>query len=442
METTPRANRPHIAVFGKRNVGKSSLINALTNQELALVSEVAGTTTDPVYKSMELLPLGPVVMIDTAGIDDTGSLGELRVQKTMEVIRKTDLAILVVDPLYGIDNYEKNLINKLRENQTEVIAVLNKTDKILESDAIEESNIQERSNFKARSSTKDYLVKLIDKIEAEIGLRPLSISALRKKGIEQLRTLIASKAPQEREEPFIIGDLIAPGEVVILVTPIDLAAPKGRLILPQVQTIRDVLDNDGIAIVTKERELRMTLRGLNRKPKIVVTDSQAFMKVDADVPEDILLTSFSILFARYKGDLEIFIDGALKLEELKPGDKILIAEACTHRRQADDIGTVKIPRWLRLKVGGDLQFEHVSGREYPANLEEYDLILHCGGCMLNRKEVISRLQEARQAGVPVVNYGMAIAQLHGILDRALKPFPEIRDIWLHKRETSGLKEIL
>ncbi|MDI3547230.1 MAG: hypothetical protein PWR10_882 [Halanaerobiales bacterium] len=411
MQETPKANRPHIGIFGRRNAGKSSLINALTNQELALVSDVAGTTTDPVYKAMELLPLGPVVMIDTAGIDDRGTLGELRVKKTMEVICKTDLAILVIDPATGVGDFERGLFNRLREKNIAIVVTINKVDLY-----------------------KNKLAELRKKIEREFGIEPVPVSALNNEGIEELRDTIVRKAPLDYEEPYIIGDLIKPGDTVVLVTPIDLAAPKGRLILPQVQTIRDVLDHDGIAIVTKERELKMTLRNLKEKPRIVVTDSQAFMKVDADVPDDILLTSFSILFARYKGDLGIFLEGAKKLEELKPGDRVLIAEACTHRRQADDIGTVKIPRWLRLKVGNELQFEHVSGLEYPENLGDYDLILHCGGCMLNRREVISRLEKARRAGIPVINYGMAIAQLHGILDRALKPFPEIHALWLGERD--------
>jgi [FeFe] hydrogenase H-cluster maturation GTPase HydF len=410
MQETPRGNRPHIGVFGRRNAGKSSLINSLTNQDLALVSSVPGTTTDPVYKAMELLPLGPVIMIDTAGIDDTGELGKLRVKKSLEVIRKTDLAVLVIDPEQGIAEYEADLLEKFKETKTAVVAVINKTD------------LEFKTNI------------LSNKLKDEYQLIPVLVSTVKKTGIDELRAKIVEKMPADTEEAFIVGDLVNPGETVVLVTPIDLAAPKGRLILPQVQTIRDILDHDGITMVCKERELKLTLAKLKEPPKLVVTDSQAFMKVDADVPEDILLTGFSILFARYKGDLEIFLKGALKLEQLKPGNKILIAEACTHRRQADDIGTVKIPRWLRSRVGGELEFTHVSGREYPANLTDYDLILHCGSCMLNRKEVLSRLQEAEQAGVPVINYGMAIAQLHGILDRALKPFPAAYRMWLAAQE--------
>jgi len=412
MQKTPLANRLHIGVFGRRNVGKSSLINAITNQQLSVVSDIPGTTTDPVYKSMEILPLGPVVVIDTAGIDDTGALGELRVKKTQEVIRKTDLAILVIDPVIGLENYEKNLLKKLKQSKTPVVAAINKIDLV----------------------TQDELASIKNEIMSSLdGIKVVCVSAKKGEGIEELREVITQEAPADYEQPFIIGDLIKPGDTVVLVTPIDLAAPKGRLILPQVQTIRDVLDHDGIAIICKERELKLTLRNLKNKPRIVVTDSQAFTKVDADVPEDILMTSFSILFARYKGDLETFLKGARKLEQLKPGDKILIAEACTHRRTADDIGTVKIPRWLRLKVGNDLHFDYVSGREYPDNLSQYDLIVHCGGCMTNRKEMLSRLYEAKKAGVPIINYGMAIAQLHGILDRALKPFPEIHEMWVQTR---------
>ncbi len=414
MQETPKGSRPHIGVFGRRNVGKSSLINALTNQELALVSDIAGTTTDPVYKAMELLPLGPVMMIDTAGIDDEGELGELRVKKSVEVIRKTDLAVLVIDNQLEIADYEEMLLKKFSENETPVVVAVNKSDlEIVEQ-------------------------KSLEKIKEEYDLEAVAVSAEDGRGIEKLRDKIAEKTPQDDEEMFIIGDLINPGETVVLVTPIDTAAPKGRLILPQVQTIRDVLDHDGMSIVTKERELKLALDNLKENPKLVVTDSQAFMKVDADVPDDILMTSFSILFARFKGDLEIFLKGARKLKELTVNDRVLIAEACTHRRQADDIGTVKIPRWLRQKVGSNLQFDHVSGREYPENLKDYDLILHCGGCMLNRKEVISRLREADQAGIPVINYGMAIAQLHGILDRALKPFPHIHRLWLRGKSKKAL----
>lgn len=409
MQDTPKGNRPHIAVFGRRNAGKSTLINSLCNQELALVSKIPGTTTDPVYKAMELLPLGPVMMIDTAGIDDSGDLGEMRVKKTYEVIRKTDLAVLVIDNQSEFGQYEKKLLDNFNKTNTPVVAVINKID---------------------LASNK---AAVVDKLEREYELSPVLISAESGQGIEILRDKIAEKMPQDTEEAFIVGDIVNPGETIVLVTPIDSAAPKGRLILPQVQTIRDILDHDGISLVCKETELKAALAALKEKPKLVITDSQAFMKVAADLDEDILLTGFSILFARYKGDLEIFLRGAKKLAELKADDKVLIAEACTHRRQSDDIGTVKLPRWLHSKVGSSLEFDHVSGREYPANLSDYDLVLHCGSCMLNRKEVLSRLKESEKAGVAVINYGMAIAQLHGILDRALKVFPTAYQLWQQQK---------
>ncbi|MEJ6952333.1 [FeFe] hydrogenase H-cluster maturation GTPase HydF [Natronospora cellulosivora (SeqCode)] len=427
MNNTPQGNRPHIAVFGRRNTGKSSLINVLSNQELAVVSDLAGTTTDPVYKSIELLPFGPVLLIDTAGIDDYGSIGEMRVRKTNEVLRKTDLALLVIDPEIGIGSYEKKLIEKLESKSINILLVINKADLFKNFDINESSNFSIRNLEKIKQhiilncSEKDKYSKYLKK--------GIIVSALDKKGIDILKDEIIKNIPVDYEERTIIGDLINPGDTIVLVTPIDSAAPKGRLILPQVQTIRDIIDHDGIAMVTKENELEKTLANLREKARMVITDSQAFAKVNSIVPKDIYLTGFSVLFARYKGDLGIFLKGAKKLENLKRDAKILIAEACTHRRQQDDIGTVKIPKWLRKKFGADLSFEHVSGREYPANLEEYDLILHCGGCMLNRKEVLYRLQEAEAKGVPVINYGMAIASLHGILDRALEPFSEISPEW-------------
>ncbi|MFW6381598.1 MAG: [FeFe] hydrogenase H-cluster maturation GTPase HydF [Bacillota bacterium] len=406
MQETPRANRPHIAVFGRRNVGKSSLINALTNQELALVSEVAGTTADPVYKNMELLPLGPVVMIDTAGIDDSGKLGELRVKKTEEVMRRTDLALLVVDPEAGLGKYENKIYERLSDAGIPVIIVINKIDRV------------------------DNINQLVTAIKKDFSRQPVAVSARERWGIEPLRDRIAEKMPPDFEEPAIIGDLLEEGDHVILVVPIDSAAPRGRLILPQVQTIRDILDHHCITTVCKDTELARALASLSDKPAMVVTDSQAFDRITRQVPPDIVLTGFSVLFARYKGDLNIYLRGARKMDEIKAGDRILIAEACTHRRQADDIGTVKIPRWLREKVSSELEFNHVSGREYPEDLADYDLVLHCGGCMLNRREILSRIKEAEEAGVPVINYGMAIAYLHGILDRALEPFPEIHSRWL------------
>jgi [FeFe] hydrogenase H-cluster maturation GTPase HydF len=403
MQNTPQANRLHIALLGRRNAGKSSLINALTNQDLAVVSDVAGTTTDPVYKSMEILPIGPVTMIDTAGIDDVGELGKLRIEKTKEALSRTDLALLVIDPEVGVDEYEKELLAELEDREISVVGVVNKEDKF---DKLE-----------------------LNSLMKELGIKLLKVSAKEQTGIEELKKEIILQAPEKFEEPHIIGDLIKPQDIVVLVIPIDLAAPKGRLILPQVQTLRDILDNDAQAVVVKETELKGALDSLKKKPKIVVTDSQAFMKVAADVPEDIMLTGFSVLFARYKGDLEIFTRGAKGISKLKAGDKVLICESCTHHRTADDIGTVKIPRWLRQEVGGELEFDHVAGREFPDNVEEYSLIVQCGGCMTNRKEILYRLKKADSLGVPIVNYGMLIAYVHGILDRALEPFPLAQMIW-------------
>ncbi|MFZ5651382.1 MAG: [FeFe] hydrogenase H-cluster maturation GTPase HydF [Bacillota bacterium] len=397
LSETPRGSRLHIAILGRRNAGKSSLINALTRQEVAIVSEVPGTTTDPVYKSMEILPIGPVVIIDTAGIDDVGELGELRVKKTTGVLNKADLMVLVVDPGQEAGRYEMELIKRAGDINLPVVGVINKTDLYPEHGHAG--------------------------LEQRLGIRLVPVSAATGRGMEDLKKEIIRSAPREWAAPSIIGDLISPGDIVALVVPIDLAAPKGRLILPQVQTIRDILDNDAMALVVKERELKKALSDLARRPRMVVTDSQVFLKVDADTPRDIMLTSFSILFARYKGNLEALVSGARGVDHLKPGDRVLMAEACTHHRVADDIGTVKIPRWLRQRVGGDLQFEWSSGAGLPENLRQYNLIVHCGACMINRKEMLHRIVQAAEAGVPVVNYGVLIAYLHGMLKRALSPFP-------------------
>ncbi|WP_026486370.1 [FeFe] hydrogenase H-cluster maturation GTPase HydF [Caldanaerobius polysaccharolyticus] len=399
MNTTPKSERLHIAVFGRRNAGKSSIINALTNQSVSLVSDVAGTTTDPVYKSMELLPIGPVLFIDTAGVDDVGELGQMRVKKTYEVLNKTDLALLVVDSSQGMEEYEKDILNRIKEKKIPVVGVVNKADLC----EVPESEIQ--------------------LWEKEWGIKFVKVSALSKRGISDLKRAIVVNAPYEDREMTIVGDLVRDGQIAVLVVPIDKAAPKGRLILPQQQVIRDILDHDAIAVVTKEHELKQTLDSLGRKPALVITDSQAFLKVDADTPKDIPMTSFSILFARYKGDLNQLVAGAKAIEGLKPGDKVLIAEACTHHRQADDIATVKIPRWLRQLVGGDLEFSWASGGDFPEDLEEYKLIVHCGGCMINRREMMYRLSVAAEKGVPIVNYGVLIAYVLGVLDRALDPFP-------------------
>ncbi|SJZ80178.1 [FeFe] hydrogenase H-cluster maturation GTPase HydF [Selenihalanaerobacter shriftii] len=396
MQDTPQANRLHIAILGRRNAGKSSLINALTNQDLAVVSEIAGTTTDPVYKKMEILPIGPVVVIDTAGIDDDGELGELRVKKTKEVLGRTDLAILVIDPIIGIDEYEKELLAEINEREIPIVGVINKED------IIEDLDLKS-------------LIK-------ELGIKLLKVSAKEGTGIEVLKKEMVMKAPEKFEEPYIIGDLIDSQDIVVLVIPIDDAAPKGRLILPQTQTLRDILDNDGQAVVVKESELSHALTTLDVKPKMVVTDSQAFKEVEPQVSDDIMLTGFSVLFARYKGDLKILVKGVKSLNNLQVGDKVLIAESCTHHRTKVDIGTVKIPNWLSKMAGGNLEFAHVAGREFPEDLDEYDLIVQCGGCMTNRKEILYRLKKADSLGVPIVNYGMLIAYVNGILERALEPF--------------------
>jgi len=403
-DRTPRGERLHIAIFGRRNAGKSSLINALTGQDVALVSDIPGTTTDPVYKSMEILPLGPVVIIDTAGIDDVGALGELRVRRTESVMRRTDLALLVVDPIAGAGDYEEDIASRLRSAAITVLGVLNKTDLLAPGEA--ERACREMSE--------------------RLRIPFVPVSSLTRDGIDRLKMEIVRSAPGDWAAPTIVGDLLTPGDLVVLVVPIDLAAPRGRLILPQVQTLRDILDHDACGIVVKERELRHLLGLLHQKPRLVITDSQVFAKVSADTPRDVWLTSFSILFARYKGDLPTLVRGARAIDRLEPGDRILIAEACTHHPVADDIGRVKIPRWLRQRVGGELQVDVRSGLDYPEDLTQYRLIVHCGGCMINRREMLYRIMQAQQAGVPIVNYGVAIAYLHGILERVLEPFPLAR----------------
>ncbi len=405
LNATPRSNRVHIALFGKRNAGKSSIINAITNQDIAIVSDVKGTTTDPVYKSMEILPIGPCVIIDTAGLDDIGNLGELRIKKTMEVLNKTDIAIFAIDATTGISDDDRIIIGKIKEKKIPLIVVLNKTD-LLE-------------------VTKEEIINFTKELKTIV----IAISALKKQGIKELKKKIINLLPDDEDKFRIVGDLVNPGDFVVLVTPIDKAAPKGRLILPQQQTIRDILESDAIAIVTKEYELKETLENISKKPKLVITDSQAFLKVAADTPKDILMTSFSILFARYKGDLEQLVRGAKEIEKLKDGDKILVSEGCTHHRQADDIGRVKIPRWIRQISGKKLDFEFSSGNSFPDDVEKYSLIVHCGGCMLNRRGMLYRINNAKSLGVPIVNYGVLIAYVQGILPRALEPFPLAKMIW-------------
>ncbi|MDI6604059.1 MAG: [FeFe] hydrogenase H-cluster maturation GTPase HydF [Thermoanaerobacteraceae bacterium] len=408
MNTTPISSRLHIALFGRRNAGKSSLINALTNQEIALVSDVAGTTTDPVQKAMEILPIGPVVLIDTAGLDDTGVLGELRIKKTHEVLNRTDLALLIIDGTIGVTEFEENILKQIREKKIPVVGVINKSDIL---------NINENIR-------KEW--------EKKLKLELIETSAFNKTGIEELKLAIIKKAPGDDMELSIVGDLINPGDFVILVIPIDKAAPKGRLILPQQQVIRDILENDAMAVVTKEYELKETLESLGKKPALVITDSQAFLKVSADTPKDIPLTSFSILFARYKGDLEELTRGVKAVEKLKPGDKVLIAEGCTHHRQSDDIGKVKIPRWIRQIAGGDIEFSWSSGMTFPENLNEYKLIVHCGACMLNRREMMYRISYVRDKKIPIVNYGVMIAYVQGIIPRAIEMFPAAKMIYMEE----------
>ncbi len=400
LNQTPRGERLHIALFGRRNVGKSSLINALANQEVAVVAEVPGTTTDPVAKAMELLPLGPVLLIDTAGLDDTGDLGRLRVRKSFEVLQRTDLVLLVVDPIHGVGSYELGVFARAQAHGVPVIGVVNKIDLHPEVAAFAWS--------------------------AALPVAWTAVSARTGQGIAQLKQAIIRHAPRDWTLPTIVGDLIAPGDTVVLVVPIDKAAPKGRLILPQQQVIRDVLEHNGVAVIAKERELRQALRSMTAPPKLVVTDASVYLRAATDTPPGVLFTSFSILFARYKGDLATLAAGVRAVDGLRPGDRVLVAEACTHHPIADDIGRVKIPRWLCQAIGGELRFDVAAGGgALPENLEEYKLVIHCGACMLNRREMLSRMLQAREAGVPIVNYGVLLAHLHGVLRRALSPFPGI-----------------
>lgn len=405
LNSTPTGERVHIALFGMTNAGKSSIINALTNQEISIVSDVKGTTTDPVYKSIEILPIGPCVIIDTAGLDDDSELGESRRKKTLEVLSKTDVALVVVDSTIGVGENDKAIIKQLKEKKIPVVCILNKADQ--------------------RSITKEE----VNNTGIEIGVPAVSVSALNKNGIEELKQKIISIIPDNEDKFKLVGDLINPGDIVVLVTPIDKAAPKGRLILPQQQTIRDIIESDAIAVVTKEHELRETLENLKKKPKLVITDSQVFLKASADTPKDIMLTSFSILLARYKGNLIELVKGAKAVESLEDGDTVLISEGCTHHRQCDDIGTVKIPRWVRQITGKQINFEHSSGASFTDDIKKYKLIIHCGGCMLNRKAMLSRIDNAVKHDIPIVNYGVLIGYVQGILERALEPFPLAKAIY-------------
>lgn len=404
MKTSPKGFRLHIGLFGRRNVGKSSLLNALTRQQVSIVSDVAGTTTDPVEKPMELLPLGPVLFIDTAGIDDTGALGEMRVQRTRQIFDRTDVGVIVT--IAGAwSEFEETILNELGDRKIPTIVVFNKID---------------------MSAPDDKLVARLK----ENSITCVETSASRGEGILELREAFVRNAPEEFiNAPAIVGDLVPAGELAILVVPIDKEAPKGRLILPQVQTIRDLLDNDAYCMVVKERELRNAFERLNRPPALVVTDSQAFLKVGGDTPNDVPMTSFSILFARFKGDLVEFTAGAMAIDNLRAGDRILMCEACSHHPIGEDIGRVKLPRWLRQYVGGTLQFTHVQGHDFPSDLSPYKLVIHCGACMWNRREILSRVLACQRAGIPVTNYGLAIAFSLGIFERALSPFPAALEVY-------------
>ena len=392
LNSTASAERLHIGFFGLRNAGKSSVVNAVTGQALSLVSDVKGTTTDPVKKAMELLPLGPVVIIDTPGVDDVGELGEMRVKRAKQVLNMTDIAVLVTEADETLTPSENELLTLFEEKKIPYIIAYNKSDL--------------RKNTPPPADNKIY------------------VSAKDNRGINQLKDMIGALAKTEENKKRVVGDLIEPNDVIVLVVPIDKAAPKGRLILPQQQTIRDILDSGAVSVVTRDSELTETLAALGKKPKMVITDSQAFARVSKDTPEDIMLTSFSILFARYKGDLISAVKGAAKLDRLNDGDKVLISEGCTHHRQCGDIGTEKLPKLIKKYTGKDIMFEFTSGTEFPEDLSGYALVIHCGGCMLTEREMKYRVKQTLDNGIPITNYGTALAHLNGILKRSLLPFPE------------------
>lgn len=400
LNATPSSERVHIGIFGKRNAGKSSLINAITGQNLAIVSEAKGTTTDPVYKAMELLPLGPVMIIDTPGIDDEGVLGNLRIQKAYQVLNKTDIALVIIDAAVGPSAEDLRLIKRINTKKIPLLIVINKCETI---------NEDKKTAYQTLLSNGKLLF----------------VSAEQKLNIFELKEAIAQTVPADENKAQIVADLLSPSDFVVLVVPIDSAAPKGRLILPQQQTIRDILEADAAAIVVKENELTNTLQNLGKRPKLVITDSQVFKKVAAETPADILLTSFSILFTRYKGNLQTAVQGVTALDSLEDGDKILIGEGCTHHRQCDDIGTVKLPRWIKEYTGKNPEFIFTSGTEFPLDLSPYKMIIHCGACMLNEREMQYRIKCATDQNIPFTNYGITIAYINGILKRTVEPFPQI-----------------
>ena len=400
LNATPSSERVHIGIFGKRNAGKSSLINAITGQNLAIVSEAKGTTTDPVYKAMELLPLGPVMIIDTPGIDDEGVLGSLRIQKAYQVLNKTDIALVIIDAAVGPSAEDLRLIKRINAKKIPLLIVINKCETI---------NEDKKTAYQALLPNRKLLF----------------VSAEQQLNIFELKEAIAQTVPADENKAQIVADLLSPSDFVVLVVPIDSAAPKGRLILPQQQTIRDILEADAAAIVVKENELTNTLQNLGKRPKLVITDSQVFKKVAAETPADILLTSFSILFARYKGNLQTAVQGVTALENLEDGYKILVGEGCTHHRQCDDIGTVKLPRWIKEYTGKNPEFIFTSGTEFPLDLSPYKMIIHCGACMLNEREMQYRIKCAADQNIPFTNYGITIAYINGILKRTVEPFPQI-----------------
>ncbi len=395
LNSTPNSDRIHIGIFGRRNAGKSSIINAITGQELAIVSDIEGTTTDPVSKAMELLPLGPVVIIDTPGLDDSGVLGEMRIKKTYQVLNKTDIALLVVDSCVGMTEYDFAILEKIREKKIPCLTVFNKSD----------------------------ISGMSVNTENEI-----SVSTVTGENIHELKERIARIVPQNIMEYPIIADKVKSGDCVVMVVPIDKAAPKGRIILPQQNTLRELLDSGCTAVVCRDSELEHTLDTMSKPPKFVITDSQVFGKVSKIVPENICLTSFSILFARHKGNIFELVKGVKKLDTLSDNDIVLISEGCTHHRQCGDIGTVKLPSWIKKYTGRDIKFEFTSGTEFPAELSKYSMIIHCGGCMLNEREMKYRIKCAADAEVPITNYGMTIAYVNGILRKSLEIFPEIENI--------------
>ena len=397
LNAQPSGERVHIGFFGLRNAGKSSVVNRVTGQTLSIVSDVKGTTTDPVQKAMELLPIGPVVIIDTPGIDDEGTLGEERVRRALRVLEKTDIAVLVTDSTRGLQPAEQELLELFRKREIPFIIAHNKAD--------------------------------LTSVPAAVPEKEIYVSAAADSNIRELKELIARAVKPTEPEKRLVADLLAPNDTVVLVVPIDSAAPKGRLILPQQQTIRDILEAGAISLVTRETELTRTLESLREPPQLVITDSQAFGIVDKLVPKNIRLTSFSILFARYKGNLRQTILGAAQLNSLQDGDIVLISEGCTHHRQCGDIGTEKLPNWIRKFTGKDVQFSFTAGNEFPEDVSKYALVVHCGGCMLNEREMQYRLRHSAERNVPMTNYGIAIAHMHGILDRALAPFPDLHQAW-------------